>query len=194
MFARAAPIIALAALLCSAALGTASQIEMDGVKQTRYDKNGNLLAVIWAERATVDDNGILLMEQVKSSVHTKDGDTVEIRASKGRTDTEGTGDALFDGDIELASSAFVAKTSRATWQESDNTLRGDDRIALEGQDMKIVGSGFVVFTAENKAVIYKPRGTLRFVKSKTDSRSKSAEDEATPAEDTGKPPESRPDD
>ncbi len=182
MFARVTLLLALAAFLCSSATGTAARVEMGGVKQMRYDKEGKLAAVIRAERVTRDEEGMLLMELVRSSVHTKDGDEVEIRAMKGRTSIEGTGDVLFEDEIEVISPDFIATTSRATWRESDNTVRGDEKIVLEGQGLRIVGSGFVVFTAENKVVIYKPRGTLRSVKPKTDLESKRVEDAATPPE------------
>jgi hypothetical protein len=149
---------------------------MGGVKQMRFDKSGNLVAVIEAERAEPDEEGMLLMEQIQATVNTDSGDQVEIRASKGRVNTEGTGDAFFEEDIVVGSPDFVARTSRATWRESDNTVRGDDRIVLEGQGLRIAGSGFVVFAAENKAVIYKPRGTVRPVKRKAESEAKKVED------------------
>ncbi len=193
MFARVTLLLALAALLCSSATGTAARVEMGGVKQMRYDKEGKLAAVIRAERVTRDEEGMLLMELVRSTVHTKDGDEVEIRAMKGRTSIEGTGDAFFEDAIEVISPDFIATMSRATWRESDNTVRGDEKIVLEAQGVRIVGSGFVVFAAENKVVIYKPRGTLRSVKPKTDLENKRAEETATPPENTRKPPESRSD-
>lgn len=140
------------------------RVEMGGVKQMRYDKNGRLATVICAERATVDDEGTLVMERVNGTVHTEDGREVAISAARAIADTEGTGDAVFEGDIEVSFSDYVARTSRAVWRESDRTVRGDDDIVLEGRESKIVGSGFVVFTSGNEWIIYRPRGAMKVEK------------------------------
>jgi hypothetical protein len=142
----------------------AGRVEMGGVRQMRYDRYGKLAAVICAERATVDDEGTLIMEGIKGTVYTEDGREVGISASKGKADIEGTGDAVFEGDIEVSSSDYVARTTRAVWRESDRTVRGDDEIVLEGKGSRIVGSGFVVFTSGNEPVIYRPRGTIQVEK------------------------------
>lgn len=152
------------------------RIEMGGVKQRRYDKSGKPVAVIWADLATVDDEGILLMEGVKATVFTDDGREIEIRASKAQADTEGTGDAVFEGDIEVSLSDFVAKTSRAVWRESDRTVRGDDTIVLEGRGSTIVGSGFVVHTPEGKRIIHRPRGKMPLDKGEENSEIKKTGD------------------
>jgi hypothetical protein len=130
----------------------------------RYDKNGKLAAVICAERATVDDEGTLVMEAVTGTVYTEDGREVAISASKAIADTEGTGDAVFEGDIEVSFSDYVARTSQAVWRESDRSVRGDDEIVLEGKESRIVGSGFVVFASGNEWVIYRPRGAMKIEK------------------------------
>jgi len=136
------------------------RVEMGGVKQMRYDRSGKLATVICAERATVDDQGTLVMEGVKGTVHTEDGREVEISASKAVADTEGTGDAVFEGNIEVSFSDYIARTSRAVWRESDRSVRGDEEIVLEGKESRIVGSGFVVFTTGNEWIIYRPRGAM----------------------------------
>ena len=192
MFARIMLLLALAAFSYSQATAATDRsdvhVEMGGIKQQRYDKDGKLAAVIRAERGTVNDEGMLLMEGVESTVYTDDGEKVEIRALKAKVNTEGTGDAIFQGDIRLALQDFVATTSRATWRESDGTVRGSDEIVLEGIGSRIVGSGFVVFASENKAVIYEPRGTIRLDKAKSGSKSKKAEDALpVPRESTGEP-------
>jgi len=146
------------------------RVEMGGIKQMRYDRNGKLAAEILAERATVDDEGMLVMDEVKSTVYTEDGEEVSIRASKGTADTEGTGDAIFEGDLRVSFSDLVATTSRATWCESDKTVRGSDEIVLEGRRSKVIGSGFTVFTSEDKAVIYRPRGTIQLETVKNEAR------------------------
>ena len=175
--------LASLALLCWAAAGTADQstvrVEMGGVKQMRYDKSGKLVAVICAERATVDDVGTLFMEGVKATVYTDDGREIEIRASKAEADTEGTGDAVFEGDIEVSLSDFVVKTPRAVWRESDRTVRGAEKIVLEGRGSTIVGSGFAVYTAEGKRLIYRPRGRMPLDKGEENSAIKKAGDMPT---------------
>jgi LPS export ABC transporter protein LptC len=163
-------------LTAVAAEQSAVRIEMGGVKQRRYDESGKPVAVIWAELATVNDEGILFMEGVKATVFTDDGREIEIRASKAQADTEGTGDAVFEGDIEVSLSDFVAKTSRAVWRESDRTVRGDDKIVLEGRGSTVVGSGFVVHTPEGKRVVYRPRGIIPLDKGEDNSEAKKAGD------------------
>lgn len=168
MFVRLRLPLVLLGSLFWAANATADQstvrVEMGGVRQMRYDKNGKLAAVICAERATVDDEGTLVMEAVKGTVYTEDGREVAISASKAIADTEGTGDAVFEGDIEVSFSDYVARTSQAVWRESDRSVRGDDEIVLEGKESRIVGTGFVVFTAGNEGVIYRPRGAIKVEK------------------------------
>jgi len=157
--------LALLGLLCCSVSAGADQssvrVEMGGVKQMRYDRSGKLVAVIQAERATVDDEGMLVMEEVKGTVRTDDGEEMEIRASRAEVDAQGTGDAIFEGVLEVAFSDLVAKTSRATWDESDRTVTGDEEVVIEGKVSRIVGSGFMVFTSGDKAVIYQPRGTVQ---------------------------------
>jgi len=180
MFARIRLLLALLGLLCWLGAAAAEQstvrVEMGGVKQRRYDESGKPVAVIWAELATVDDEGTLFMEGVKATVYTDDGREIEIRASKAEADTEGTGDAVFEGDIEVSLSDFVAKTSQAVWRASDRTISGDDKIVLEGRGSTIVGSGFVVQTPEGKRVVYRPRGRMPLDGGEENSGTKKAGD------------------
>ncbi len=176
MFVSARLVLVLPGLLFWLAAGKAEQpsvrVEMGGVRQMRYDDSGKLVAVIRAERATVDDEGTLLMEGINATLHTDDGKQVEVRASRGRADTEGTGDAVFEGDLEVSLSDIVAKTSQAVWRESDRTVSGDEEIVVEGKGSRIVGSGFVAFTSEGKRIIYRPRGRMPLDKGKEDAESK----------------------
>jgi len=163
--------VVIAILFCwSAAWATqepALRVTMGGIKQTRYDRNGKVAAVIEAEQASLDDRGTLIMEHVKAVLSTGDGKQLEITASKGKADTGGTKDALFEDGLKLVFSGFVVTTSRATWCESDKTVRGSDKIVLEKEDSRIVGSGFVVFTGTDEAIVYRPRGTFRLDRLKT---------------------------
>jgi len=137
------------------------RVKMEGVEQTRYDRDGEIEAVIWAERVTMDDTGTLVMEEVSTTVYTDDDKEVQIEARRGAADTEGTGDAVFEGELTLRFSDLAATTSRAKWCESDRTVRGNDEIVLEGRGSRIVGSGFTVFTSDERAIIYRPRGSIQ---------------------------------
>jgi LPS export ABC transporter protein LptC len=175
MLAQQMILVAIASSLCLSATEItdrpSEKVEMGGVTQVRYDREGNVAARIAAERAHVDEEGILHMEDVNSTIY-RENEEIEILASKGQMNTEGTGDALFEGEIELLMPDFVVTTSRASYRESDQTVRGDEKIALEGPTSRVVGSGFVMYTSENMAIIYKPRGIIRFgnVEKQTESR------------------------
>jgi hypothetical protein len=156
--------LGLLGLLCCSEAGAADRsdvrVEMGGIKQTRFDRDGKPAAVMFAERASVDPDGMCLMEGIEAKVYNNNGEEVAIRASTGKADMEGTKDAIFEGDIRVSFSDLVATTTRATWHESDGTVRGNGGIIIEGRGSKIIGSGFAVFAPENKAVIYRPRGTI----------------------------------
>ena len=133
---------------------------MGGIKQTRFDRNGKPAAVMFAEKAAVDPDGMCFMEEIEATVYAQNGEEVSICASTGKADMEGTKNAVFEGGIRVSFSDLVATTPRATWHESDGTVSGNDEIVIDGRGSKIIGSGFVVFASENKAVIYRPRGTI----------------------------------
>jgi len=147
---------------------SSARVEMGGVKQTRFDRNGKPSAVILFERGTVDDEGMCVMQDIEATVYTQEGKEVSIRASRGIADMDGTRDATFEGNVQVSFSDLVATTPRATWRESDGTVRGNDGIVIEGRGSKIIGSGFLLLASENKAVIYRPRGTMNLKQTEND--------------------------
>ncbi len=164
--------LALLSFLCwpvaDAADGAGVRVEMGGIKQTRFDRNGKPAAVMFAQRAVVDDDGMCVMDEIEAMVYTQERGEISIRASKAKADMEGTRDAIFEGNVQVSFSDLVATTQRATWHESDGTVRGSDEIVIEGRGSRIIGSGFVVYAPENKAVIYRPRGTINLRKAEND--------------------------
>ena len=91
-----------------------------------------------------EDQNILVLEDVKVTVHTKDGRTFVLSGRKGKVD-QTTKDAELSGDVVLLShDGYRLKTQSVTYRHEVKRVMSSDPVEIEGAQLHVVGTGMLV--------------------------------------------------
>jgi hypothetical protein len=116
-----------------------------GIRHERFrQEDGTLDAVFSANEMILDENGQFIMHDATIETVASSGQTVLASGARIRADSQGKGDAVLDGGVEVRIDDVIVKTEAATWEAGTGILAGDGPVTVEGNDMSLVCGRFVV--------------------------------------------------
>jgi LPS export ABC transporter protein LptC len=90
------------------------------------------------------DQNIMVLEDVKVTFYSKEGQTFILTGKKGKVDQDSK-DVELVGDVVLTSSdGYQLKTNSISYRHSEKLIRSSDPVSIEGEQIRLTGIGMLV--------------------------------------------------